>query len=180
MLRMMVRSVSQLPNQVPDIDDLLGVKAVRRLVEDDDVRIPDDGARDADPLPVALGQVFDHSVEDVLDFHHLADLRNVLFAVEGASFQVVDEIKILLDGHFEIKRRHFRQKADLLFDLQRMLKDVKTVDHGLARCRGKISREDVHRRGFARAVRPEESDDFSLFHLEADVVYGISVAVFLG
>ena len=157
----------KLADQIPDVDNLLRVESVCRLVEDDDLRIADDGAGDSDSLAVALGEIFDHSVHGVLDFDDPTDFRNVFLAVKRAFFQIINEIQVFLDRHFKVKRRHFRQKADFFLDGHRMLQYIESVDHGSARCGGKISRENVHGRGLARAVRPEKTDNLSFFHLKA-------------
>ena len=54
--------VAQLANQGADLADLIRIEADGGLVEDDDVRLVDDGLSDADPLLVALGQRADQPV----------------------------------------------------------------------------------------------------------------------
>ncbi len=46
-------------DQLADLDDLGRVEADRRLVQDEDLGIMDEGLGDADPLLVAAGDVLD-------------------------------------------------------------------------------------------------------------------------
>ena len=46
-------------DELADLDDLVGVEPRRRLVEDEDGRVVEDGLGEAEALPVALGQVLD-------------------------------------------------------------------------------------------------------------------------
>ena len=101
----------------------------------------------------------------------------MLFAVERAFFEVVNKIQIFLDRHFEIERRGFGKKTDLFLHGERMLENIQPVHHSTSRRGGEISREDIHRCGFSRAVRTEKANDFAFFDFKADVVYGIAFAV---
>src|SRR4030095_14864494 len=60
-------TLAEAPDESPDLGDLLRIETGRRLIEDQDTGIAEDRLRDADPLPVALGEIADESVRDVLD-----------------------------------------------------------------------------------------------------------------
>ena len=51
----------------------------------------------------------------------------------GDAFEPADEGEVLADLHFRVEGRRFRQVADALLDLQRVLQHVKAGDAG--RCR---------------------------------------------
>ncbi len=68
--------LSELFNQRTDFDDLVGVEADGRLIQDEDGRIADEGLGEADPLPVALGEIFNQPGVHILDFHQPAYFRN--------------------------------------------------------------------------------------------------------
>ncbi len=140
----------------------LGFETDRRLVENDYLRISDERLRYADPLAVSLGKIRNNAVAHILyprDLHHLIEMRA---AVESARLELIDEVEVLPDRHLGIKRRLLRKESDPLFRLGRIVEYVEPVDLHLARGRGKIPRQDVHRGGFARTVRPEKSDDLAL------------------
>lgn len=90
-----------------------------------------------------------------------------------------DEPQILHRRHVHVERRDLRQIADLPLGLLRLLKDVDAVDAHRPFCRGEISRQNVHRRGFSRAVRPQQSADLALFDGEAQVLHRHVIAVAL-
>ena len=73
-------------DQVADLDDLLGIEPDRRFVEDDDFRVADKCLRDADPLTISLGKVANDPLVNLFDPHGIADLFEVLFAVEFTAF----------------------------------------------------------------------------------------------
>ena len=66
----------QAANQLAGFIDLLGVEAGGRLVENQDVGVVDDGLRQSDALPVALGKLADQFVRDVGDGAALGNLRH--------------------------------------------------------------------------------------------------------
>ena len=49
-------------DEVADFDDLIGVEADGRLVENQNVRVAEQGLRDAYPLAIALGELVDELV----------------------------------------------------------------------------------------------------------------------
>jgi hypothetical protein len=59
-------------------------------------------------------------------------------------------------------------------------KYVKARDVRMARGGRQEPGEDLHRGALAGTIRPEESDDLSLLHLERDVVHGGDGTVFFG
>ena len=68
----------QVADQLADLHDLPRVEADRRLVEDEDLRLVDERAREADALPVALREVADRLRRDVVDealLERLVDAR---------------------------------------------------------------------------------------------------------
>ena len=119
---------SECTNQVADFNDLLGVQTYGRLVENDDHRIADQCLRNADALPVALGQVADYALAHVADFDDIAYLLQVLFPVQRTAFEVVVKIQIFVDRHVQVKRRLLRQIADQLFCAERVGKNVDAID----------------------------------------------------
>ena len=171
--------LAQALNERADFDDLVGVEPHRRLVQNQYRRIADEGLCEADPLPIALGQVLDKPSVHVGDFHQPADLRDMLGAGQGAFLKIVHEVQIFAHRHVQIQRRLLRQVADVGLGLIRLLQHVVAVDFHNALRRRQIAGENVHGSGFSRAVRPQEPEDFALFHCEADMVHGAVPAISL-
>ena len=57
---------------------------------------------------------------------------------------------------------------------------IMAVDFDLARGGMEQGGEHFDGRGFARAIRTEEGEDFSLDHIETDIVYGRKTTKFFG
>ena len=171
--------LAQGADQIADLNDLLGVEAYRRLVENDDLGRADECAGDAHALAVALGQVLDDTTPDVPDAHHLADLTDVSLAGELAALQLVVEVQVLVHRHVQVEGRLLGQVADLLFGVEGIPQHVDARHADPSRRGGEVAREDVHGGGLTRAVGPEEADDLALADGEADVVHGAVGAVVL-
>ena len=171
--------LAKVAEEVSDLDDLLRVKADGRLVENDDLGRADESLRNADTLAVALREIFDQTFVDVADLDDLADLLEVLLAVELAALEIVVEDEIFLDGHIEVERRLLGQIADVLLGFERIVKDVDARNRDVARGRREITRQNVHRRTLARTVGAKQADDLPLFDLEADVIHRTIRAVIL-
>ena len=139
-----------------DFDNLLGVESHSRLVEDEHFWLVDEGLGQADALPVALGQVADHRVSLVGNaglFHGVVDP-----AVEsraGHAFDLGDKAQIGVYRHIVVERRLLGQIADALAHLHGLFDNVETSDLGFALRRRQITGKYAHRRGLARAIRPE-------------------------
>ena len=80
------------------------------------------------------------------------------------------ERQVLAHGHLGIERRRLRQVAGAALGLDGLIEDVEAGDDGLAVGRRHVPGEDAHRRRLARAVRPEEAEDFAALDPERHVV----------
>ena len=72
-------------DELPDADDLLGIEADRRLVEDQHVGIADERLGEAHPLAVALREPADQPlphVGNLAPLEHLADAAPALARAE--------------------------------------------------------------------------------------------------
>ena len=168
-------------DQLPDFQNLPGVEANGRLVQNDDLRVAQHRLGDSYPLAVALGQVLHQPVRHVqcpgLD-HDLLQLggnfllRNAL----GPG----DEAQVLPGRPVQIQRRLLREIPDAAFGLGGILEDVEAVDFHLPGGGGEAAGHDVHGGGFSRAVGAEKPVDLSRFHGKGQIVHGGVPAVALG
>ena len=148
-----------------------GIEAGRRLVENQDVRVVDDGLREADALPVSFGQLGALTVRHVGDaraLHHLLDASRPLAG--GHAFDLGDEPEILEDAHVGVERRRLRQVAGAALGLDRLVEDVEPGDNGFAFGGRHVAGQDAHRRRLAGAVGSEEPENLAALDPEADVV----------
>src|SRR5262249_23741977 len=149
---------------------LVRVEIARRLVEDQDRRIVNERLREADALPIPVGEGPDLFAEDLREPAHLdAAARAVLERLLFAAAQIGGEAQGFEGAHLRIERRALGQVAEAGPHLERLIEHVVSVDaRGAARRRDE-ARQDAHRRRFAGAVRAEEAYDLAAFDLEVDL-----------
>ena len=168
-------------DQIADLHDLRRVKADRRLIENEEFRIAEQRLRKAATLPVALGKIADDAALHIGDAQTLHCVLDLLFPLgRRYFFQSGGKGQVVTHAHFRIDRRDLRQIADPLFDLHRILCDVVAVYEHRSGVGGEASRDHVHRRGFARAVRPEKSEDLMIADREGDILHGGMQTVVFG
>src|SRR6266404_262650 len=170
----------ELTDEGADLDDLPRIEADRRLVEDEDGRVVDEGLREADALAKAFREVAE---EPVADGREAAELHDAVDGVLDRGFRHAldagDEAQVRLGRHVGVERRVLGQVADPPPHLGALGEDVEPRDlRGAARRRLKAG-EDAHRRRLPGAVRAEEAEDLPLRRAEAHVADGDDVAVAL-
>ena len=171
----------ELGDQPPRFDDLPGVEAGRRLVENQDLGVVQQGLGQADPLPVPLGQRAAPALGHVGDgraFHGRPDARGPVSG--GDAVDAGHEMQVLADGHFRIQGRRLGQIARPALGLEGLVEDVETGDPGMAFGGRQVAGQDAHRRGLAGPVGAEEAQNLAGFDLEAQVVHGRERPVALG
>ena len=158
-------------DEIPGLEDLLGIEAAGRFVEDQYFRVVDDRLREADTLAVALGELADQLRPDVL---YKAARGRFFAALQyfflGDPFDASHKLQVLANFHVGVQGRRFRQVADPLLDFKRLLDDIKTGDARRAFRGGHKAGEHAHRGGFSRAVRPEKTDDLPLLNREGYMI----------
>ena len=111
-------------------------------------------------------------------FHGVVDS-----AVESRAGHALDfgyKAQIGVYRHIVVERRLFGQIADALAHLHRFFDDVETSDFGFALRRRQITGKYAHRRGLARAIRPEETEDDALVNIEGHILHGDDISVVFG
>src|SRR5207249_3387317 len=88
-----------------------------------------------------------------------------LHALDSAAIQ-----QVFAHAQLRVERNVFRHVTQTRASFERVLENVEACDRsGPARGRHEAGK-DAHCRAFARAVRPEKTDDFTLADLEAEVI----------
>jgi len=164
-----------------DFADLVGVEAVGRLVEHQQVRLVQQSARQGHALAETAGELGDslapHPVQ-VADAAH--GVHALLEALARHAPGAREEGEHVLGGHVEVEGAVLGQVADLLGGGDAVAKHVNACDLNLA-CRGRQEAgQHAHGRGLARAVGPQKTHDLALRDAERDVVNGHRGAVALG
>ena len=115
-------------------------------------------------------------IGDLCHFHDLIDLLLPLFFRH--FFQFCHEIQVFSDSHVNIQRRKLRQITDGTLCLLWIFLDIFAIDRHSTLRGCQITRDDVHGRGFTRAVWTKKSVNLSLFHTEREMIYGNMVTIF--
>ena len=171
--------LAQRADQVADLDDLLGVKAHRGLVKNNNAGVADQRARNAHALAIALGKIADHAAAHVADMHHVAHLGEMCLAAQRAALEVIVEAEILVHSHVQVQRGLLGEVADLPLGIKGVVQNDNARHADAAGCAGEVAGENIHSGRFAGAVRAEEADDLALADLQADVIHSAVVAVIL-
>ena len=158
-------------DEVASLVDLLGVEAGGGFVENQDVRIVNDRLREADPLPVAFGELAEELVFYVGDGTALGNVIDTFLQLgSGEAFQLTDEFEVFGGFHLRINGRRLGKIADPLLHFERLLEDVEAGDLRSACRRRHEAGQHAHGRGLPGAVWAEKSDDLSFSDFERDLI----------
>ncbi len=174
-------ALTQLADEVARLPDLAGVEPVGRLVEDEEFRLVDEGVGESHALAVAFREGADDLALDggeAAGIHRLVH-RGLRLAVDE-PLEPGAEAEVFPDAQVGIERHVFRHVADAPTDLDGVLVDVVSRHRRGALGRGEEAGEHAQGRALARAVRPEETDDLPLSHLEGNGVDGGAAGVAFG
>ena len=168
-------------DELARFDDLLGVEAGGRLVENQDIGVMQDGLRQTHALPVALGELADELVLDVANgaaVAHFVDALGRRRRWRGPS-AVPTKVRYSLTSMSGIERRGFGKIADAFLHFEGLLEDIETGHVRLARGGGQEAGEDAHSGSLSGPVGSEKANNLAFFHLEGDVIDGDGTSVSL-
>src|SRR5437773_10611081 len=159
------------------------VKAGRRLVEEQDLRIMQEAPHDLELPSHAAGKRLHGLVDiprDAEQLRELLDLRTIAAGHESVGRRVREdavedgvEAHVLLGGEVLVEARPLKDDRDLAPHRARLADDVAAIDRRATARRGKCRREDRDHGRLPRPVRSEEDEELSGLHLEGDAVDGV-------
>ena len=152
--------LSQLLDQFPDLRNLPGIQSHSGLVQNDDVRVPQNGLGNAHTLPVSLGQVADQPVFHIGNLsqgHHPLQFPPDL----SDALRPGHKTQIFLRRPVHVQRRKLRQIPQMLLGGHGVLKNIHAVNPDPAGGSGKAAGQNVHGCGFSRAVGAQKAIDLS-------------------
>src|SRR5260221_160805 len=158
-------------DRFPHPPDAQRVEARQRFVEQQRRRIPDEPARDHDLLPHPARQF----ARERLLFPRQLELGNEIArpAIEIVdAVEPRDEAQMLFDRQVLEQMRFVRHERQPALGLERIVDEVVRVDAHVPRRRPQDAGQRAQRRRLARAVGPDEADDFAVGDLEREVVDG--------
>ena len=146
---------------------LVRIEAVGRFVQDQHVRIVQQGLGQAHPPGKALGQGLDRLIEHGGKLRHLDDPAHGLRPAGAAQAPArADEIQKAARRHVGIERRALRQIADAGLGRDGGVPDIVAADDGGARRRRQEAGDHLHGCRLPGAVRAEETENLALRHRE--------------
>jgi hypothetical protein len=167
---------SQVAQQFTEPADAFGVEPVGRLVEDQDLRIGQQGGGETEPLAHAERELSDAPISrrgQIDEIEHLIDSRLVDFTEQRLDAEMVSGTspRVGVGG--------IEDRSD---DVQRMVQLLvgATVDSGTALGRGGKTQQDAQGRRLPGPVGPEEADHLTRVDLEAQIIDGDKVAEAFG
>ncbi len=166
-------------DQRPHIGELVGVQAAGGLIEDQHLRVMDQGLRQAHPLAVALAQLPDALVllaPQAHQLHHALGPR-------GPVAQPVHprhEAQVLMHVQVQVQRVVLGQVAHVAAHVHAVRTGVEAAHGGRARSGRDEAGEHLHHGALARAVGAQEAHHFAGADLEGHRVQRLLRAVDLG
>ena len=155
-------ALAQVVEEVPQALALARVDARGRLVEEDELRVVHERAREREALLHAAGQ---RARLHVLQVEQLDVAEQLVHARVGAgagdAVDAGEEAEVLLDGEIRVERERLRHVAGLALDALALRADVAAGDDGTAAGRLKEPAQHLDRRRLAGAVRAEKAEDLA-------------------
>ena len=161
---------------LPHLDARLGVEPGRRLVEEDDRRIPDEAHRDVEAAAHAT-RVCRHLPRGRVGQRETIEqaIRDRAWVLEvpqpGDQHEVLPPAEDLVDG------RELPGEADGRPHVRSLRGDIEAVDAGRPRVALEQRGQDFHDRGLARPVRAEQGEDATPLHVEVHATQHMQLLV---
>ena len=163
----------ELGDEVPELATRLRIESGGRLVEKQQLRIPDERAGDGEPLLLAAGQGPDARQSFLTELDLIDDLADVArLAVEA-----LEEGERLVDGQLLGELGILELDAEQLAQLVLVRFPPAAEDLDAPRIRREKSLADLDGGRFSGAVRPKQSKALARQNLELEAVDGDDVVV---
>src|SRR6185437_4025739 len=151
-------------------------QSLERLVEQDDLRVAYERARDREHLLLATRQIGTAAAAPLLQAReHLVDPVERPFRRRGETGedQVLLDVEAAEDPPVLVHELH----AGLCNRMALPSRDLDAVEHDRARTRRDDAHQTLERRALARAIAAEQRDDLVAPHAQRDVEQDVRVAV---
>src|SRR5690606_26980749 len=160
-------------DQLAHFEFLIRIKPIRRLIHDEYGRVVQDRVCKPDTAAKAFGKRVDGLLQHGVKFGRIdSALDGVARLAARKTAYPGDEGEKAARCHIAIGGRAFRQIANLALGLKRRLDNVVTTYTRRSRAWREKAGDHFHRRGFARAIRPEKAENLAPADLKADCVNG--------
>ena len=162
LMRIVLPERAELAEQLAQLDAGPRVEARRRLVEEQDLGIVDEGVGEAQPLLHAARQGLDVLVALVAEVDELEEVADHPSPPGGRDpVAAGEEVEVLPDLHVVVDPEDVRHEAEDAPDLVGVPGDGEAGDLGLAARRPQQRGEDAQRGRLAGAVGPDQAEDLA-------------------
>ena len=168
----------QSPDQVADLDNLLGVETDGRLVEEQHARMMNECPHDEQAALHAAREAAHAVVFHIFELDIVQQLMDARFALAASHVvQTRVELHVLPDREVLVEIDMLRHDADQALDVLCMGAGVLPVIADRAGRRLHQECQHPDRRRLARAIRPEQAERLALADRERELVDGRLVRV---
>ena len=170
LIRIVLPSDAQLAEELAQLDPGARIEARGRLVEQQDLRVVDEGVGQAEPLLHAARQRLD-VVRRACRPRSTSSSRSPIIRRRAGGRQAVaagEEVEVLPDLHVVVDTEDVGHEAEDATDLVGVPGDRPAVDLGVAGRRLEQGRQHPQRRRLAGAVRADEAEDLARLDREVD------------
>ena len=162
----------QVANQLANLMLLIGIKAIRRFIQNQDLGIMQDGLCQSYAPFEALGQGIDGLFANAAQVNVIQDLFHALLHfLARETADLGDKLKEPQHSHVRVAGCTFWQIPDKLLGSKRVGANIMTVDGHSARGGSQKTGDNLHGRGLASAVWTEEPKYLAFGHGETEVVH---------
>ncbi len=157
----------------------LGVEVRQRLVEQEHLRVPHDGAAHGDALALAARELARLALEQLLDAEYLGGVLDALLDLRlGKLPHLEAEGHVVVHAHVRVQSVVLEHHGDVAV-LGRQIVDDPVADGDLAGGDLLETCDHAERRGLAAARRPDEDHELLVADRQVDVLDGVHLVVLL-
>ncbi len=160
-------------DELPQVAPSLRIEAGSWFVQEENFGIVHQRGDDTEALLLAAGEIFDIAA----GFAAQVDVVEELFGIDPLAVRRGEHLDELGELGFVLKAGRLRLHADHAADFVGMCGHVNAINRGRAAVDGAQGFDHLQRRRFARAVWPENTEDFALLDLKAHAVHRRLIAV---
>jgi hypothetical protein len=177
LIRMVFPRFAKHADQVLEFQPRLGIESGGGFVENQELRIIEQRARQAQALRLALGEPIHRPIRQRGEVGELRDFGHTALEVDAAqAIGARKKIQVVAHGRVPIRDKMIRHPADAATDFIGILHNVDTAQPHRSAVRQIERGQDPHRRGFARAVRTDQADHLAGRKFEGHAVHGFHAA----
>lgn len=160
-------------DQVFELNAGLGVQPRSRFIQNEELGVADQGAGQAKPLGLPLGELADHLVLESAQFREVNHfIHGVQQPFPGDAVGPGEEVQVFPDAGVFIGVEVVRHPSDQGADQFRIVHHVGSVDPDMAGVRHVQRGQHAHDGGFPGSVGADQANDLALADAEGGIVDG--------